>query len=306
MIERDEFWTFFKGSETHEQFCNEFLPDFHLTQYVPESVRKEWLTTQSLLEQSYFNADFVDVAVLYAVSVFERALRIRYREITGREKRNLKELSHWFFQHNYFETFNVELIDQVRLIRNGKAHSETSSSAPSVFMMKIQPLIFLTNDIYEDVNLRAQRKNWLEAAHEDFNKHFHDGGILNDGEKGWIIDAAIPMFWNNKSVDSKTIAFRPIFDPEPHRNDKHYDIQYKSFELVHFKVDYAAGTIAGVCKNSGKAISFSKEMNVTNRDKYESWKQELVALELNPVKNWGHYPLEKVYRTSWSQFLKTQ
>lgn len=303
-MQPDEFWTIFQGSETHESFCEKFLPDFFLTPHVPELIRKEWLTTKSLLEHSYFNADFADVAVLYAVTVFERALRIRYRELTGKEGTNLKNLSHWFFQENYFETFNVEVIDQMRSIRNGKAHSETPSRAPSVFLMKIQPLVYLTNDIYEDVNLRSQRKNWLELADDEFKEHFHDGGILDDGEKRWIIDASIPMFWNNKSIDSRTIAFRPIFDIEPYRNDKHYDIQYKSFELVNSKIDYASGCIEGVCNNSGKQISFTKTMEKINRDKYELWKKELEALELNPVKHWGHYPLGKIYNESWAQFLK--
>ncbi len=304
-MERDEFWAFFQRCETHESFCTHFLPDFYLKQHVPESVQKEWCTTQSLLEHSYFNADFADVALLYSVSVFERALRIRYRELNGKDGGTLQKLSHWFFQNNYFETFNVELIDQMRFIRNGKAHSETPPYAPSIFLMKIQPLIYLTNDIYEDVNLRQQRKSWLETTHEEFEQHFHDGGILDDGENRWIIDASIPMFWNNKVIDSRTFAFRPIFDLEPYRNDKHYEIVYKSFELVKTEIDYTGGCITGVCKSSGRKIFFTKSMEGVNRNKYELWRQELAALELNPVKQWGRYPLGKIYNEAWEQFLKT-
>lgn len=305
-MERDDFWSIFQGSETHENFCKEFLPDFHLTKQVPESVRKEWLTTQSLLEHSYFNADFADVAVFYAVTVFERALRIRYRELTGKGANNLMSVSHWFHQQNYFEAFNIEMIDQMRSIRNGNAHSETPPRAPSIFLAKIQPLIYLTNDLYEDLNLRHQRKNWLETAHEEFKQHFHAGGILDDGEKRWIIDASIPMFWNNKSVNSRTIAFRPIFDLEPYRNDTHYTIQYKSFCLVKSEIEYGTGTLHGLCKESGRKISFTTAMEEVNRSKYELWKKELAALDINPVKHFGHYPLGKIYNAAWEEFLKTE
>lgn len=304
-MERDDFWTVFQGSDTHERFCKEFLPDFYLTEHVPETVRKEWLTTQSLLEHSYFNADFADVAVLYAVTVFERALRIRYRELVGKDGGTLQKLSHWFFHNNYFETFNVEVIDQMRSIRNGKAHAEKPPFAPSVFLMKIQPLIYLTNDLYEDVNLRNQRKDWLETTQEEFKQHFHNGGILDDGEKRWIVDASVPMFWNNKSVDSRTFAFRPIFDLEPYRNDTHYTIQYKSFSLVKTEIDYANGSLHGVCKDSGRKISFKTAMEEINQTRYEIWKKELAALDHNPVKHFGHYPLGKIYNVAWSEFLKT-
>ncbi len=94
----------FESCETYDLFLKKMLPTFWFNKNVPSDVLDSIRVIRKLIEASYFEYEFCDVAALKAALIFEMALKIRYHDLTNetwnikvknQPKRDLANLIKW-------------------------------------------------------------------------------------------------------------------------------------------------------------------------------------------------------------------
>jgi hypothetical protein len=192
---------------------NEFLDyqkkstSLYLKKEVPELIRQHVSVVQRLLELSYFEYEFIDVAFTHAVFGLEKALKLRHEEIEGKEfKGSFENVTTWAFSKNLLENDSTALVDIYRQIRNSKVHAPTPSLMGIAVFDRIEEPVMVINDLYEDVTLRSDRKELMKNA-LPFFESFRDGAYWNKNDKTYYIRNVNPVFVNNKSSHVWYIAF---------------------------------------------------------------------------------------------------
>jgi hypothetical protein len=198
----------FVGCETYESFLNVMLPDIWLNVNVSEDVKKNFRVIRKLLEHSYYEYEFCDMAATKALMTTEMALKIRYRELTkelwstkdknAKPKRNLKNLIDWFNDKTYFEVYNPCFLDKIRAIRNYLAHPENFSFGGPIMIQWVEHSVDLINDIYEDPDLRKIRFAQYKQKSVIINKIVCNGVVLKIEEDENVLYSSEIVFVDNK------------------------------------------------------------------------------------------------------------
>lgn len=268
-------WQSIVNANSYDNFKQFILPELYLKPSVPEEVRANVETIKQLLVHSYFEYNFTDVALTHAVFTLEKALKIRYREINNSAYRgNFKSLLNWFFERDYFETYNSGVLHQLRGIRNGKVHEEKNTLGGIIFLSKTKTPITLINDIYEDRELRRKRKDRVAVLQLELDKITDRGGILRlKGEK-IIIEKTVVGFINNKYEQHKlSLVILPIYDPEIYLDNYKVKANRPTIELDLTNWKFSNNRFTATHDESEEVV-LHPIMKDVNREKFLDWSKE--------------------------------
>jgi hypothetical protein len=274
-LTKDEIWNLL-NIESLEDFYNKFVSNIIIHQDSPEDIKAEIETIKKLILHSYYEYEFLDIALTHAVFTLEKALRIKWLEIHNSEqKKTLQLLIDWFFENGYFETYNKQPLHQLRDIRNGKVHETLKSLGGALFIRKIKDTTRFIYDLYEDIEKRKQRKSDLEDIIKQTDQLERAGCILEINSKRYIIFKIAPLFIHNKKAEEPLyISAIPIFDTEQIVNNN-YPIQPIDISLINWKIENQS--LKGIDNQTKLPVSISP-MDDKNKDRYDEWLKQLKAI----------------------------
>jgi hypothetical protein len=214
-MEIDQTWTVFANfSNNRESFSKEFIPDIFLKPQVNNDVVENFRVIKKLLEYSYFEYKFYDVATLKSILTLEMALKIRYKEVSSIDwdkRKPLMQLIDWFQQQNYFEVYNDEYLKMIREIRNLLVHPSQHSFSGPAGKNLIQGVLDLINGLYENPELRKDRME-LTTKIITVLHSFQNGVKCKINEVVYFAFNAWPGFVNNKITQNEIyFYFNPTF-----------------------------------------------------------------------------------------------
>lgn len=303
---RHEVWQFFSGTETFESFTQTFLQPIFLKSEVNSEIKAHVASIEKLLRYSYYEYEFIDTALLYAVFTLEKAMIVRLKELNLKFSNDrFKNLSKYFFDNNYFDTYNFGVLEQLRDIRNGKVHHVPKSLGGSVFLSKVYVTIDMINDLYEDVNLRTTRKSKVENLNVEFHNFLINGGIIKTETYKLIIHRVITVFINNKvSPELNYLVFYPIYDPKPFTEGNLIDPKPYSLRLT--ELTFSEGQITGIDVNSNSKVVITKAES-ENLNKFNSWREQIANLDtFSTMRHLENTNLNKDFNIALREFHRTK
>lgn len=146
-------WTVVIGAESFLSFQNNFVPTYTFSNSVPKDIRDEASLVHKLLLHSYFEYEFIDIALTQAIISLEKALKTRYYEITGNNPDNkiLEKLIKWAVDNGYIKQQNKGFIDTLREIRNRKVHATEKSLGGMAYIRTVYATLDFVNDLFSTV-----------------------------------------------------------------------------------------------------------------------------------------------------------
>lgn len=124
-LDRHPVWTAFYKDISPSEFVKKVVPAVDFNKDTHQDVVSAFKIIHRLLIYSYYEYEFIDVAVAKAFHTFEMALKLRYKEIKRKEwKGNLKDLLNWGNKNHLFEISDQGFLDHVRNARNHFSHPE--------------------------------------------------------------------------------------------------------------------------------------------------------------------------------------
>ncbi|MBS1631479.1 MAG: hypothetical protein JST10_02790 [Bacteroidetes bacterium] len=203
----------FFDDKTFEEYCAQ-IPLYYFKEGIPEDVLKSFEVVTSLLAYSYYNYLLIDEAYSKALRVFEMAMKIRLLELgENAEKWTFHTLSQRLLKLNMFDSDDA-LLAYAKSARNHFSHPKHHSFAGAIYWDRISIVPRLINELYEDVNLRAERK----ACMREFGDLLTDNAlgseiILELDEEVHSLYSLHLLFINNKvSPHTYQLCAVPLFD----------------------------------------------------------------------------------------------
>jgi len=270
-IKRHGVWRVYDDSaDTLEAFSKNFIPNMNLRNEVSEDISKAYHVIRQLLIHSYFEYEFVDVAVTKLLQTFEMALKIRYEEINVKSwgKGPLEQLIEWFRKGYYFENVDKNFLKHVRNVRNDLSHPQKHSFGGIGLFHWFDTITDLINDLYGDLDLRKQRISELELINKHLKKGVKNGAILDLVKDRYIIYDAGALFIDNTSETKKLYGYyKTIFKLKNELKENEQRIMSAVvFELENY--DYR--TESSVLLESGP-LRITQIEKTENRDRFDSW-----------------------------------
>ncbi len=272
---KDRIWT---EAETFELFQQNVLNEVYLNPTMINDTKEQIRIVEKLLLLSYYEYQFIDVAMTQVAFVLEKALKLKWFELYNTHtNRVFKSLIKWAFDEGYFESYNIGFIDQLREIRNNNVHNETHSFGGVVFLNKVYHTIDLINDLYEDALLRKLRKESIKILQDQFNEHFTNGAIQVFDNTKMIVYKAYPMFINNKkNITELKLSVCLIFDLEPYNNNIHYTVNHSTFTLVNWTITKDVFTATE--KDTSKPFTLQAINDTVNQKRFDEWHNDFLKL----------------------------
>lgn len=272
---KSEIWNVY-NIDSLVSFNEKFVSNIVIHNNCPEDVRAELETAKKLILHSYYEYEFLDIALTHTIFTLEKALRLKWLNIHKSDtKKTLQNLIDWFFDNGYFETYNVKPLHQLRDIRNGKVHETIKSLGGALFIQKIKSATRFIYDLYEDEVKRKQRKEDIENIIKLLEQIDKDGCILELNNKRYIIFKIIPLFLNNKKVNNILhIACIPIFDLEKISDGKNSILP---IELSLLDWEIINSYLKGIDISSNQAILITS-IDEKNKERFLKWRDELDKL----------------------------
>ncbi|MBS1778062.1 MAG: hypothetical protein JST70_01980 [Bacteroidetes bacterium] len=267
----DETWNAYGVPNNFGEFCKKIAPPILLKSSVNENVRNSLSIVNSLLEFSFFNYQFYDVAALKAIFTFEMAAKIRYREITGEDwKGTLNKLMEWLDKRHYFEVYNQHFLNSYRRFRNSLAHPTSHSFSGPNKRQWIMHTVNLINDMYEDPILRYDRKEIVFSIVEKLNEFKQQGFVVSIDSTPIICFEVALAFVNNKTNPMQMYFYlKPIFDISIAYRTEHklsdspvYFITANGFEILDDSIKL---------NTPNGEVLFSKINNEVAQETYANW-----------------------------------
>ena len=282
-----EAWSFFPDANTFENFKEKILPKIYLKNEVPEDVKKSFEVIQNLLDHSYCEYEFLDVAVVKALTTFEMSLKIRYAQIKNESpgKRKLQGLIDVFRKEGYFESDYIEFFTHVRDVRNLITHPHMHTIGGIFWTRWILNASCLINDLYEDEALRNQRKRKRNKILSVLDPLVDNGAELIFKGKPYWIQVSQLIFIDNKNMPELIcFGFVPRFNMEERKSRDIADFD-SEFPFVFCTDDYhynPASRAISLKKISDDQFVYIRPLqDVELISQYKDWEQQLASnLEL--------------------------
>lgn len=219
-MERDPRWNAYPLiPKEPERFLEVFRNEYYLKPEVDEDIRQQFNVIIRLVEFSYYEYEFFDVASNLALSVIEMALRIWYKKQTGTQwgKRPLQQLLKCASDNEYFEADSELYLNWLRESRNIITHREQYYYQGAFMNTYIHTMLDLTNDLYEDVDKRRERKRLLASYNRVFDTIRPKGILIRyDGVLQYVAYHIRNGFVDNKSEPTLvTFLAKPLFKTPP-------------------------------------------------------------------------------------------
>lgn len=222
-MERDDRWKAYPLLPgDFESFCSVVLGELYLNPDADLNVKDHWKVICRLLEFSYYEYEFFDVASNLAHNLLEMALRIWYTKQTAKsnKSKSLKELLTWASNENYLETDSEFYLEWLRKTRNFVTHRDSYWYQGAFMNANIAQSLDLINDLYEDVEKRIERKSQRKLYKVVFSTLAENGIQITCGNKVFKTAYHIQTaFIDNKVNPAKTTfifntPFKvPVFSP---------------------------------------------------------------------------------------------
>jgi len=204
---------------------------------VNKDVVENFRIIKKLIEHSYFEYKFYDVAALKSMVTLEMALKLRYEELSKTKwpkNKTLEKLIEWFEAGFHFEVYNPDYLDSMREIRNALAHPAAHGFSGPGSKHIIAQTVDLINGLYEDPLLRKERMNitiQFITRLESFKKGIKCS--LNNSE--YFAIRAWPAFVNNKfSPIEIHFYFNPCFQiPQSYLENSNWVVP----PIIYFKAN---------------------------------------------------------------------
>lgn len=182
ILQPDTRWASFFGDISLEEFITK-IPEIKFCESVNSNVKEAFEVIRKLLICSYYEYLFIDIAVARALHTLEMALKLRYSEVTGSQwGKNLESLIKWFRERGFFENDNPDFLDRIRGMRNHLSHPARHNIGGTVWFHWIDTVVNLINDLYDDVELRKERKLLASDFTARLTSFLQHGAKLNYGE----------------------------------------------------------------------------------------------------------------------------
>jgi hypothetical protein len=252
--------------------------DFYLKQAVPQDVHGQWGVIRSLVELSYYQYEFIDLAVHKAFVSFEMAMRLRHKAVEGTnwaENKTMNPLIKWFFKRAYFETDHEPYIDKMVWIRNHFSHPKMHSFGGPFTSHNLFAVLHLINDLYEDIGLRRERNQIYDQLQVLFKKINQDGGAIHftDGSNASIYHLSTTFVNNKKTPLVIYLSFhQPFVIPEFKQGDSCRI--YPANELDCTDVVISHDQITGRLDNSLTEFTICPISNPENQLAFSEWKDQ--------------------------------
>jgi|688.fasta_scaffold02881_12 hypothetical protein len=258
-----------------QEFKNRLLEEVNLKGQVPEEIKEQLRVIEKLMIHCYYEFDFIDVAMLQAIIVLEKALKYRYVELgnTLTNKIHFEDLINWALREKLFEDDNPDIYHGLRRIRNEKVHSQVNGKGGISYLKGVYRIFDFVNDLYENVELRKERWKTLKNIHETFESTFPNGLIFNANGKRWIGYKVIPVFFNNKKANPDlSLSLTKISEP-----NRFFAIRGKPDNCVEIIVsDWRFEGNEFIAQNTKENEEFKicKIIDSENISKYNNWKKD--------------------------------
>lgn len=278
-LTKDERWE--AWSKNSFEYFQKMASAFSFIPQVPETVKKRFETVSKLILHSYFEYEFLDVALERALFTFEMSLRIRYEEIHGSKPIDKKgkdwdlfSLIRWASGQGLFE-MNESSVQSLRDLRNVAAHPKEPQLFGHLSLHGIHKIVEIINGLYEDVEVRKARQQEEARIQALLEEHLKNGGELDLENARLIIFKASLLYFDNKSASPKYyFLFWPIFDPSPKDNSVKIcePIVYESREW-----ELTDGVFRFRSETDGRELKLRRITNSENALRYEKWKKDFEA-----------------------------
>jgi hypothetical protein len=215
--EPDARWKAMHGIENYQQYLEKAGNPVLLMQTVDEDVQGIFKLVNKLTGLAYYEYECWDLACMKALLALELALKKRYLQLHGTgipKGMNLKALIEWFRKNDYFETDSALYLDQIRMIRNHFAHPDYHSFGGPMISWHITAAVSLINDLYEDRDLRLQRKEETRLLNDKLQPMLEQGMVLTiKGSDPVLVYRFVAGFIDNKKADPLFhFVYRPAFE----------------------------------------------------------------------------------------------
>jgi hypothetical protein len=285
---RDSRWGLWNPSvEDFDKIIGEIV--FHPK--VSEEVIRRFELIKKLICYSYEEYDFLDAAYERAFLTFEMAIAQRYYELVGEMPKHpndpekdmpLALLIKWATENYLFEDDEM-VIRSMKDIRNSVAHPKQYALTGFLGIDPIFRIIEIINGLYDNVELRKERRR-IEAEINQKLRIFNDlGGILIIDKKRFLIFLAELLLYDNKSLPHKYhLLFYPIFNIE---EDENGDIDTgRPIVVSSVNANESLGGMLFDDKNRGQ-VEVTMIADPTDKAKVLEWKKRLSSPEkgLNKV-----------------------
>ncbi|UII19388.1 hypothetical protein [Fulvivirga ligni] len=145
-------WFSVNGADTFPNFSSKIIPDFKLSESVPEAIRRRFLVIRKLLEFSYFEYEFIDIAMDRCYHTFELALHMKFNieHPSKSGKKNFKPYLDWAVKEGFL-AMNRDRKQAIAYLRNHGAHPK-SDNLGGVINFKMIHVVGnqLVNELFEN------------------------------------------------------------------------------------------------------------------------------------------------------------
>ncbi|WP_017259511.1 hypothetical protein [Pedobacter arcticus] len=137
-----------------EAFQNHIVPKTQLNASVQEPIIKYYNITKQLIIYSYFEYEFLTVALRESLLLMELTLNVYYEKVNGIEcKLMLAKSLKWFKENKFIkDEEGARVLDLIRLIRNHHMHPSKHIINPPSVVDIIDLIIVWINKLDKRVN----------------------------------------------------------------------------------------------------------------------------------------------------------
>lgn len=208
------------GVKSMEDFAS-VLNVIAFVEGVSEDVRRRFDRVRGLIEMSLYNYELLDVAADYALLTVQLAIYQRYLQLEGKEPEEdrLFDLINWGIGRDLFESDGGSLT-ALRHLRNFAAHPERYTLLGIQSLDLIVHTVGLINGMYENLDLRRQRKGVTDETNKVLQNIAANGAIVQArGTESKVFKAVLLHYENRVRPPIFYFAFWKMFDMTPDENN---------------------------------------------------------------------------------------
>ncbi len=146
-LKKHAVWEVIVGAQTFDSYQENILEIVSFNSSVPQEIKNAGRTIEKLLLHSYYEYDFIDIALTQAIVIFEKALRMKWFELYQKpsRKENFEKLIEWFIKENNLEERHRQYLTMLREMRNEKVHDTEETVMGVIFFNAIYNIFDLIN-----------------------------------------------------------------------------------------------------------------------------------------------------------------
>lgn len=245
---------------------------------VPEDVVKRFHAVKMLVVHSFFEYEFLDVALDRAVITLELALTLRYRQMEEGRPPNLAGLIQWGAERNVFED-QLFVLDSYRDFRNQvTAHPQRYYLHGMMALGAIARIAMIVNDIFEPIEKRLERRKTIDRVNSTLRRWSENGVTLMAGESSTVLHhAELAEIDNRRIITVYDFVFCSI---HPSRFEGGHMVEAPDpyqFSATHLEVSESALVFSSVRPLGVKCVL--KATKGAQREEYLRWSQNITTTD---------------------------